>query len=266
MTTSYTQLVILLSMYLTIAGCLCQLPEPEPVPVVAFVLDASYSTAAQHRCAEVAYTLGELFKPSTTEAHALVFATGDQTSGFEPKTTVPWHRISQNFVAFEDPQASAQILNGELMALQKSCEKQLPSGTKHTPLYFAISRAVSAVRAKCHELKTKGIACSPAIHIHSDMVEEGHPIMTKLVRLALAGKTPLPSVPPLPTDGISITVCGISERQNIAHVRHKNSPPDALYRAWAGPLGNGRPPVFAPTCPRTALVAVSSSEKETTND
>lgn len=233
-------------------------PVPELTDLAVFVLDSSGSSDVAGRCDAMFIQLNRIFNTWESDRfHLLVLATGEsKESGGEPRVLTEATFLAPHGSTFENPGAEAgRRVSFQLSAYHRCVDALRP--TKSSPIYQGLYRAVEAIQSKCSDLeRLGGAACGRKfLAIQSDLREDGgNSIMERRIELAarFTGGRPTPELPQLArlkTEGITVTVCGVSNFKGNGKVAAEAL--DALPRAWNPILGEGAPVAYSPHCERT---------------
>jgi len=258
--------VLLMIAALFITACF-KLPAPQPrlVTTLVVVLDQSTPKAEARRCGELSARLDEILgRPGVKRLHVLVLGTGDQSTGFEPDTVVPWTKWSPDGALFEHPDRAVAVRREWLASVRSTCEKTIRA-RRVSPIFTATDRAVASLNGHCSEIGRQRSDCQDRLlALHSDLRENAQ-VQTREALRELSrrlfdpngDRLPPPPVPRIDTKGIDVRVCGIADTSVGQGERLVQ--PSVVIEVWKWVLGVGES-AFDSSCPTSEPVGDRAPE------
>lgn len=224
----------------------CEIPKTggnRAATVVAVALDASRSTDATDRCAELAARVSQILHSRARRIDIIVLATGDRRSG-QPRVVVPWTTFVPDGAFLEGESDGDRKAATWLESVRARCEATLVTADS-SPVFEAAQASVSAIRARCEALAAERYACTRAVlAIHSDL-RSNHGDFGRYLAAYVKAKGKKPSPPAtLDLGGIELQVCG------TVNTSGRGTENAAVLEAWREALG--RDITADPTCERDA--------------
>lgn len=235
-----------------------QLPTVEPL---VFVVDASDSGAGdpKARCEVVRADLRRRALASRADrVDVLIKATGDAVhGGGTAQALLDWTSLQRNYRPFVDP----EVIEAEYVAAvdqaAAACAQRITVAAD-SRIYQAVAEAVANVDARCATVSGDGARCDgAAISIMSDGQENGHPDLTRALRLAVDGKRWQDlNLPALHSKASArFQMCGFGATSRGAGLmagRVRNV--SGVLDVWQAVLGAGA--VLDPNCPEARQLAL----------
>jgi hypothetical protein len=220
--------------------------EPPRLTHGVLVCDNSGSMAdARASCvglAERALNAPKLAKGSTLT----VITLGDGRSGNEPRLVAKYD-LPYSRRALEGKSAIAKRKNQLLADLESKLEK-LPR-TDRSPIFLAVKRSVEQLR---------GSGCGADSNCHLFVRTDGEETAESFLRNMLDGRSK-PKDPPdaIANDGITVTLCGLSETSESANTETNNRAAhnarhgDRIREVWSSLFAAPNLVSFEPYCPKS---------------
>lgn len=220
----------------------CELPKTggaRAATVVVVTLDASPSTDATSRCAELTARVSPILHSRTRRVDLLVLGTGDRRSG-QPRVVVPWTTFVPDGAFLEGASEGDSKAASWLDGVRARCEATLVT-TDSSPVFEAVEASASALHARCEALATERYACTRTVlAVHSDL-RSNHGAFGRYLVAYVKAKHKKPS-PPVALDlgDIELQVCG------TVNTSERGTENAAVLEAWKHALG--RDIAADPTC------------------